>query len=132
MKGMVAKMDELFMDDGPWTDEGPCMDEGPWRDEEFCDGCEYDFYETIDQLVRDVKRMKARVVYLRYCLSQHLPEHGEMLRWDIFSDLNFGYWGLPAYQMYIDAYHGGQDPFDEDSYVKHLWKLSRGKETVNY
>ena len=120
MKGMAAKMDELFMDDGPWMDD------------DSCDGCRLDFYDAIDHLVRDAKYMEAKVVFLRYCLSQRLPGHaGEMLRQDIFSDLHGGYYELPAYQMYIDAYHGGKDPFDEDSYVKRLWKLSRGEEAVD-
>jgi len=115
MKVMVAKMDDT------------------WTNDEFCDGCRLDFYMSIDQLVKDVQRLEAKVVCLRYSLSLYLPKHdGRMLRCDIFSDLAGGYYDQPAYQRYVDACYGGQDPMEQSSYVRRLLMLSKGKGGVDY
>jgi hypothetical protein len=99
----------------------------------YCDGCEADFYDIIDLLVKDVKHLETKVVYLRYTLSKLLPDkhEGEMLRCDIFSDLTPNHCDHPAYQRYVSRYYSGRDPKDNWKYAKFLMKVSLGEKTLN-
>ena len=96
-----------------------------------CDNCVTDFYELTDILVKDIQFLEAKVVYLRYALSQRLPERrGEMLMCDIFSDLAGGYWDNPAYQRYMEEYYDGLDPMDNEEHCRLLKRIARGEEAV--
>jgi len=96
-----------------------------------CDNCVTKFYDLTDYLIKDIQFLEAKVVYLRFLLSQHLPEHkGEMLRCDIFHDLAGGYWGYPAYQRYMEYYCEGHDPMDCKEHSELMLKISRGEESV--
>ena len=106
------------------------MTDYEWSDA-YCDKCEMDFYDLIDKLVKDIQHLELKVVYLRHSLSGYLPEcDGEMLKYEIFSDLSAGYWEQRAYQKYMLERYGGSDPIDSETHNELLKKLSRGEESV--
>ena len=97
-----------------------------------CDRCVEDFYALTELLIKDIHHLEAKIVYLRYTLSSHLPAlDGEMLRSDIFSDLSGCYWGHPAYQKYMDEYNYGQDPMNDAGQTRLMRRISRGEKAVN-
>jgi len=97
-----------------------------------CDHCVEDFYNLTELLIKDIHHLEAKIVYLRYTLSQYLPVFdGEMLRSDIFSDLSGWYWDHPAYREYIDEYNYGQDPMDDAEQTRLKLRISRGEKSVN-
>jgi len=97
----------------------------------FCDNCGVDFYRLIDCLIQDIRHLESKVVYLRYSLSEFLPENeGKMLKCEIFSDLSGSYSDQSAYQQYVSEYCDGQDPMDTAEYCERLKRISGGKESV--
>lgn len=101
--------------------------------DDYCDQCEMDSYILIDRLVKDIQRLEAKVVYLRYSLSRYLRKHeGEMLRCEILSDLSGSYYDQPAYQRFVSDYCGGLDPMDCDKYIVYLTNLSIGDAAADY
>jgi hypothetical protein len=96
-----------------------------------CADCVVDFYGLTDALIKDIQHLEAKVVFLRYSLSKHLPAYdGEMLRCDIFSDLSGCYWDNCAYRQYMEKVYDGHDPMDNQKHVNFMIKLSRGKDSV--
>jgi hypothetical protein len=97
-----------------------------------CDNCIEESYELIDSLVKDIKHLESKVVYLRYMLSKHLSEHdGKMLMSDIFSALSAPHWDKPVYQEYMKIYHDGSNPLDNGDLSKYLKSMKQGKEQSN-
>jgi hypothetical protein len=97
-----------------------------------CSECVECFYGLTELLIKDIQRLEAKIVFLRYTLSGHLPAHdGEMLRSDIFSDLSGGYWDHPAYLEYMEEYNFGQDPMNDACQARLMLKISRGEKSVN-
>ena len=97
-----------------------------------CSNCVEDFYNLTDLLINEIQHLEAKIVFLRYTLSKHLPAYdGEMLRCDIFSDLSRRFWDHSAYREYMDEYNFGQDPMDEAKQVRRMIRISRGEESVN-
>jgi len=100
---------------------------------DYCIKCEVDFYQLIDYLIKDIQRLESEVVRLRFSLSWSLPKHyGEMLRYEVLSDLSSSYYDYPAYQQYISAYYDGHDPMESEGYTKHMIKLSRGELSFDF
>jgi len=94
-----------------------------------CEKCEYDFYQLIDWLIRDIQQLELKTVYLRYLLSRSLPaQDGITLKQEIFSNLSGRYYEQPGYQQYVSNYCGGRDPMDCTNFHEHMMKLSRGEE----
>ena len=97
-----------------------------------CDNCIEESYELIDLLVKDIKHLEFKVIYLRHALSKHLSEYdGKMLMSEIFSDLSAPYWDKPIYQKYMKEYHEGVNPLDNGDLNKYLKRVLRGKELSN-
>jgi len=93
-----------------------------------CARCEGETHQLIDNLLGDIQLLASEVVLLRYAISWSLPKHeGETLRGEILSDLYGAYHGCPAYQRFVSAYYGGNDPMEDDAFIDHLIKLSKGK-----
>jgi hypothetical protein len=91
-----------------------------------------DSYDLIDSLVRDIKHLESKIVYLRHALSKHLAVYeGERLMCDIFSDLSAPYWDNPLYQQYMEKYHDGINPLDNGDLSKYLRKVKHGKAQSN-
>jgi len=101
-------------------------------DNDYCLACETGYLWFIDSLVKDIKHLELKIVYLRYTLSKYLPEYdGEMLMCDIFSDLSAPHWDHPIYQEYMNGFCGGENPLDNGDLSKYLKKVKRGKEPTN-
>jgi hypothetical protein len=101
--------------------------------DEYCDGCKYAFHQLVDRIVKDIQRLEADIVYLRYTLIPFLSKHnGQMLKFEIFSDLAGRYDDHPAYQQYVAEYCGGQDPMDSYAFNQHIQKISKGKAKASY
>ena len=97
----------------------------------LCDNCGMDFYRLIDCLIQDIQHLESKAVYLRYSLSELLPENeAQILRGEIFSDLSGSYSDQSTYQQYVSEYWNGQDPMDTAEYCEHLKRISSGKESV--
>ena len=101
-------------------------------EDDTCTNCEHDMHQLIESFVRDMQKLELRVVYLRYLLSGYLSEHnGNMLRYDIFTDLSSGYYDNPAYQKYMMNYCDGKDPMDCNPFNAQIWRISRGEEATD-
>jgi hypothetical protein len=97
-----------------------------------CDNCIEGSYDLIDSLVKDIKHLESKVVYLRYALSKHLSENdGKMLMVDIFSDLSGPHWDNPLYQQYMTAFHDGLNPLDNGDLSKYLKRIMRSNVRSN-
>jgi len=97
-----------------------------------CNNCIVGSYMLIDSLVKDIQLLASEVVRLRYMISFHIPKHtGEMLRFDILSDLYCSYYDYPIYQNYMSSFYGGEDPLDSDKFCKHMLKLSKGEKSTD-
>jgi hypothetical protein len=107
---------------------GKCEDFGDY----YCEACESEYFDIIDLLVKDIKHLETKAVYLRYTLSWLLPDEydGKMLRSDIFSDLTPNHCEHPAYRRYVARYYRGRDPKDNWKYAKLLMRISRGEKTI--
>ena len=100
---------------------------------DYCEHCEMEYYQLIEQLVKDIQHLESKALRLRYSLSRFLPESdGETLRGEIFSDLAGNYCEQPAYQRYISKYCDGCDPMDNDNYNENLLKISKGEESIDF
>jgi hypothetical protein len=97
-----------------------------------CNECVECFYSLIELLIKDIQHLEAKIIFLRFSLSKHLPEYdGEMLRSDIFSDLARCHWDHPAYQEYMEEYNFGQDPMNDANQIRLMRKISLGEVSVN-
>jgi len=97
--------------------------------DDSCDIPEYDYHHFIDGLIKDIQKLELRIIYLRYLLSGHLPDHeGKMLKCEMFSDLAGGYCAEAVYQRYISYYCDGIDPMECPDFHEHMIKISRGEE----
>lgn len=83
----------------------PCFDD-------FIDYTDYDAYNLIFSLVRDVKSLEHQIIRLRQEINRLSPEKDLRRKpyQDIFSDLSNYYNGHPAVEKYIEIYH--EDPYD--------------------
>jgi hypothetical protein len=91
-----------------------------------------EYFNLIEQFISDINHLEAKVVYLRYLLSWHIDDHtGAMLRCDIFHDLAAPYYG-PAFDRFVSKYSAGHDPRQCPRQARHLWRISKGKEAVDY
>jgi len=96
-----------------------------------CDNCIVDFYNLIDIMIKDIQFLQAKAVYLRLLLSRTLPEYdGWLLRNDIFTDLAGCYWDNPAYKRFMEEFHSGLDPMDDEGHYKHITRIRHGEESV--
>ena len=93
-----------------------------------CTRCEEETHQLLNQLIGDIQLLASEVVLLRYAISWTLSENeGKTLRDEILSDLYGSYYGHPAYQCFILAYYGGNDPMEDIVFNDHLKKLAKGE-----
>jgi len=98
-----------------------------------CDQCEQNPYQLVHHLIYDIQLLSSEVVRLRFLLSRFLPDQdGETIRQDILSDLHSSYDDYQSYCCFVIAHCLGEDPLQEDSFVSHLMKLSRGEESLEW
>jgi len=93
-----------------------------------CANCEDEANRLINHLLGDIQLLALEVVMLRYAISWVLPKHdGGTLRSEILSDLYGSYYDYPAYQRFMSAYYGGNDPMEDKAFNDHLIRLSKGE-----
>lgn len=98
----------------------------------YCNTCEMEHFQLVEQLIMNIRHLESKVVYLRCTLSNQLPQHeAELLRSDIFSDLSLSYFDNPAFLRYMTKYCDGIDPMDDANHCKHLKNIAKGKTVVN-
>lgn len=86
----------------------------------------WSFCKLVNSLVLDIKSLEEEMVRWRQALLRYLtPEDAANLKSDIYNNLAARHSDNEAYQIYMKAMCGGQDPMESD---EHSHMLRRHKE----
>ena len=108
-------------------------DSGVYADCE-CDDCAdiADFLDLTDAMVNQIKELQAEVVRWRQALTKYLPpEWADGLRQDIFDNLSCPFTDYAAYNLYLDRYHNGQDPLNNEEHAALMHRLKNGTDDTS-
>lgn len=110
-------------------------DYNEWRECLDADRCELivSFLELIDDMVNDIRHLKAETVRARYeMISKCYPEHHLITAVDILSNLNMPHYDSMAYQQYVSIYYDGGDPLSFKGYIDSMVRLANGIDDGKY
>lgn len=103
---------------------------------DYIEDCKYscstvnDFIKLTDDMMEDIQLLEEELVRWRQALIKYLPERwAEGLRQDIFNNTARGYYGDPAYDLYIQA--KGYDPQQSEEHAEFMQRLANGTDETS-
>ena len=106
-----------------------------WDECPEADRCELiqEFCLLVDDMIRDIKHLKAEIVRTRYELSeQPTYPYRDALKSDILSDMSCVYDDSVAYKEFMRIMYDGGNPLDFNDFIQALYDISRGKDDNKY